>query len=183
MGYCPDDTDYVDTWAALEQLVRDGLVRSLGVSNFNSEQLTRLLEVATIKPVTNQVECSPNLSQGRLREFSAKHGIVLTAYGPLTRPHRTAPGQHTALNDPIVLSMAERYSKSPAQICLKFLVWICQTFLCGIHNKNCLVFYLNCIFRSRMEPCPFRNHQTSNASRRTLIFSTLSWPRRIWVQW
>jgi aldehyde reductase len=49
------DVDYVDTWKAMEACVRQGLVRSIGVSNFNSEQLKRLLEHCTIKPVTNQV--------------------------------------------------------------------------------------------------------------------------------
>jgi len=49
------DTDYLDTWKGMEECVRLGLTKSIGVSNFNSEQLTRLLEVATIKPVTNQV--------------------------------------------------------------------------------------------------------------------------------
>lgn len=122
MGYKPDDTDYVATWQALEKLVRDGLVRSLGVSNFNIEQLARLLAVATIRPVTNQVECSPNLTQTPLREFCAQHGIVVTAYAPLVRPHRTAEGQQTALNDPVVKRIGERHSKSAAQICLKYLV-------------------------------------------------------------
>lgn len=51
------DVDYVDTWKAMEKLVEKGLVRSIGVSNFNSVQLTRILNVATIKPVTNQVRC------------------------------------------------------------------------------------------------------------------------------
>lgn len=122
MGFVPNDTDYVDTWRAMEQLVRDGLVRSLGVSNFNSEQLHRLCEVATIKPVTNQVECSPNLQQQKLRAVHAKYAIVLTAYGPLTRPHRVAQGQQTALSDPIVKSLAQKYGKSEAQICLNYLV-------------------------------------------------------------
>jgi len=49
------DVDYVDTWKAMEACVRQGLVRSIGVSNFNSQQLKRLLEHCTIKPVTNQV--------------------------------------------------------------------------------------------------------------------------------
>lgn len=124
MGFEPDDTDYLDTWRSMEQLVHDGLVRSLGVSNFNREQLSRLLEVATIKPVTNQVECSPNLTQPKMRELCAKHDIVLTAYAPLTRPHRTADGQLTALNDPVVKRMGDRHSKTPAQICVRYMVII-----------------------------------------------------------
>lgn len=47
--------DYVDTWKAMEACVRSGLVRSIGVSNFNSQQLQRVLDICTIKPVTNQV--------------------------------------------------------------------------------------------------------------------------------
>lgn len=49
------DADYLDTWKSMEECVKMGLVKSIGVSNFNSEQLDRLLAVAKIKPVTNQV--------------------------------------------------------------------------------------------------------------------------------
>lgn len=116
------DTDYVDTWLAMEQLQRDGLVRSLGVSNFNSEQLTRLLAVCTIRPVTNQVECSPALTQTKLRQFCADHDIILTAYGPLTRPHRVADGEHSSLEDPTIVGLANKYGKTAAQIILRFMV-------------------------------------------------------------
>lgn len=54
------DADYIDTWKSMEQLVEMGLVKSIGVSNFNSEQLARLLAVAKIKPVTNQVRLINN---------------------------------------------------------------------------------------------------------------------------
>lgn len=114
--------DYVDTWLAMEKLQQDGLVRSLGVSNFNSQQLTRLLNVATIVPVTNQVECSPNLTQVKLNKFCADRSIILTAYGPLTRPHRISGGIQTALTDPKVLELANKYGKTSAQIILRFLV-------------------------------------------------------------
>lgn len=116
------DTDYVDTWLAMEELQREGLVRSLGVSNFNSEQLTRLLAVATIRPVTNQVECSLILTQVKLRKFCAERDIVLTAFAPLARPHRVGAGEQSSLEDPCVLSLAKKYKKSAAQINLRFLV-------------------------------------------------------------
>lgn len=118
----PSDTDYIDTWLAMEQLQRDGMVRSLGVSNFNSEQLTRLLAVCKIRPVTNQVECSPSLTQSKLRQFCADRDIYLTSYGPLTRPHRVADGEHSALEDPIIVGFATKYGKTPAQIILRFMV-------------------------------------------------------------
>jgi aldehyde reductase len=55
-GLCiPSDVDYVDTWKAMEELLKKGLTRSLGVSNFNSKQIERLLKSTTIVPVTNQV--------------------------------------------------------------------------------------------------------------------------------
>lgn len=122
MAFEPETTDYVDTWLAMEELLADGLVRALGVSNFNREQLRRILRVASVRPVTNQVECSPNLALPKLREFQARHNIVLIAYGPLTRPHRIAPGQQTALSDPLVLAMGKKYKKTAAQICLRFMV-------------------------------------------------------------
>lgn len=52
------DVDYVDTWKAMERLVELGLVKSIGISNFNSEQIKRILNVARIKPVVNQVNFS-----------------------------------------------------------------------------------------------------------------------------
>lgn len=51
----PSDVDYVDTWKAMEECVKLGLTKSIGLSNFNSEQIQRVLDVATIRPVVNQV--------------------------------------------------------------------------------------------------------------------------------
>lgn len=53
--YLFSDVDYLDTWKAMECVLSKGLTKNIGVSNFNSEQITRLLENATVKPVTNQV--------------------------------------------------------------------------------------------------------------------------------
>lgn len=127
------DTDYVETWLAMEELQREGLVRSLGVSNFNSEQLTRLLAVATIRPVTNQVECSPILTQVKLRKFCAERDIVLTAFGPLTRPHRVGVGEENSLQDKCVLSLAQKHKKTAAQIILRFMVRFLD-FVFVLHN-------------------------------------------------
>lgn len=129
MGYEPETTDYVDTWLAMEPLLADGLVRALGVSNLNVEQLQRVLRMGTVRPVTNQVECSPNLLQPRLRTFCDKHNILLTAYGPLTRPHRIALGQRTALGEPMVLALGRKYGKTVYQICLRYMVSCWDAFL------------------------------------------------------
>jgi len=119
------DVDYLDTYKAMEKLVDIGLVRSIGVSNFNSEQLTRILDNCRIKPVTNQVECSPSLNQKKLIDFCKARDITITAYSPLSRPHRyeadkTLP--KPALLDPKVEEIGKKYSKTPAQIVLRYLV-------------------------------------------------------------
>lgn len=67
----------------MEELVEKGLVRSIGLSNFNSEQITRILNVCSIKPVMNQIECSPALNQKKLIAFCKERDIAVTAYSPL----------------------------------------------------------------------------------------------------
>lgn len=119
------DVDFVDTWKAMEKCVELGLVRSLGVSNFNSEQITRILATSTIKPVTNQVECNPNINQKKLIKFCKDLDIVLTAYSPLGRPHYAADnptGPQSAIHDNRVKIISEKYNKTPAQVILRYLV-------------------------------------------------------------
>lgn len=119
------DIDYLDTWRAMEKLVESGRVRSIGISNFNSEQTERVLGIAKIKPVTNQIECHPNLNQRKLIDFSATRNITITAYSPLGRPH-TPSGKKLAISDAKVLELAQKYRKTPAQIILRYTV-------CSIH--------------------------------------------------
>lgn len=122
------DVDYLDTWRAMERLVQSGRVRSIGISNFNSEQTDRILSIATIKPVTNQVECHPNLNQRRLIDFSKSRNITITAYSPLGRPH-TPNGAKLAISDSKVLELAQKYKKTPAQIILRYTVCFIFEFL------------------------------------------------------
>lgn len=82
------DVDYVDTWKSMESLVDAGLTKSIGVSNFNSKQIDRVLAAARIPPVTNQVECHPYLTQTKLAAYLKSKNITLTAYSPLGSPNR-----------------------------------------------------------------------------------------------
>ncbi|CAD7083091.1 unnamed protein product [Hermetia illucens] len=117
------DVDYLDTWKAMEQLVKKGLVRSIGVSNFNVEQTDRLLKNCEIKPVTNQVECHIELSQKELREFSKAHGIFITAYCPLGQ-HNAAEKKPAFLYDDRTKAIADKYNKTPAQVAIRYLIQI-----------------------------------------------------------
>jgi len=115
--------DYLEAWQGLEDLVKAGLVKSIGISNFNTKQIERLLASATIKPVTNQVESHPYLAQTKLKKFSEDRGITLTAYSPLGNPGsqvNQGSDKDRLLKDPVVNRLAQKYKKNVGQILLKF---------------------------------------------------------------
>ncbi|XP_067008631.2 aldo-keto reductase family 1 member B1 [Anabrus simplex] len=118
------DADYVDTWKEMEKAVKMGLTKSIGVSNFNSAQIQRILDVAEIKPVTNQVECHPYLNQKQLMDFCKSKDITITAYSPLGSPDRpwAKPDDPQLMDDPKLKQVAEKYGKTPAQILLKYQI-------------------------------------------------------------
>jgi len=109
------ETDYCETWTAMEALLADGLVRNIGVSNFNSEQIDRVMAIAKIPPAVNQVECHPFFSQLPLISHCAKHTIKTTAYSPL------GSGK-LALTEPACVAIAEKYGKSTAQLFIRWQI-------------------------------------------------------------
>lgn len=114
----------IETWLAMEKLLAKGLVKSIGVSNFNSEQIADVLAKGSIVPVTNQVECHPYLNQAKLFNLCKDKGITLTAYSPLGSPDRpwAKPDDVKLLDDPKIVAMAAKYGKSPAQIIIRWQV-------------------------------------------------------------
>uniref|UniRef100_U5EY15 Putative aldo/keto reductase family n=1 Tax=Corethrella appendiculata TaxID=1370023 RepID=U5EY15_9DIPT len=166
------DYDYVDTWKSMEKLVETGKVKSLGISNFNSEQITRLLQSVTIKPVTNQVECNPGLNQKKLIEFCKQNEIVLTSYSPLGRPHyyeqdKTLP--KSALLDDRCKNIAKNYNKSPGQIILKYLIQIGTVPIPKSSNKGRIEQNIN-LFDFELTEDEVKTMDSFNTGERTVPF-------------
>jgi len=106
-----------ETWAELEKLVDEGLVRSIGISNFNVQSVSNVLSFARIKPQVNQVELHPLLTQEELVKFCQQQGILVSAYCPLG-------GQRTdtksILELDVVNAIAKKNKKSAAQVLLRW---------------------------------------------------------------
>ena len=108
------DVDYVETWKAMEEIYASGRARSIGVSNFQAHHLRRLFGETEVRPAVNQIEVHPYLAQEELRAFDADHEIVTEAWSPIA--------QGKVLDDPAVVRVAERYSRTPAQVVLRWQV-------------------------------------------------------------
>jgi aldehyde reductase len=103
----------LDTWRAMESLVDHGKCRAIGLADVSLKELVPIYEAARIKPAVVQVESHPYLPETELLEFCKKKGIVLLAFAPLG--HGMHPG---LLEDPVILSIAARVGKTPAQVLL-----------------------------------------------------------------
>lgn len=118
------DIHYTETYKALEDCVRAGTAKNIGVSNFNIAQLTEILAMATIKPVCNQFEVNPLWQNIELVDFCQKNGVTVVGYAPLGAPDRawSKSGDPTPLENPAIVALAKKYNKSPAQIILKWVL-------------------------------------------------------------
>jgi alcohol dehydrogenase (NADP+) len=127
---------YLAVWREMEKAVDAGLVRTLGCSNMTAKKLDNLIsgeggeggeqQCARIPPRVVQVELHPFLAQPALKSYADAHGIILTGYCPLSSPGRPAqyraPGDPDVLTDPVVVEIAARAGKTPAQVALRWAV-------------------------------------------------------------
>ncbi|MCK7605409.1 aldo/keto reductase [Geobacillus stearothermophilus] len=103
---------YKETYKALEKLYKDGYVRAIGVSNFQIHHLQDVLADCEIKPMVNQVEYHPRLTQKELQAFCRENGIQLEAWSPLMRGE--------ILTEPTIVEIGKKYGKTPAQVVLRW---------------------------------------------------------------
>ncbi len=114
-----------ESYKALIKLKKDGLVKSIGVSNFTIKHLKEFIDNFEEKPVINQVEMSPYLSQNELRKFCHDHKIQIESYSPLTKGQK--------LNDPALVQIARKHNKTSAQILIR---WSLEMGLVTIPKSN-----------------------------------------------
>jgi diketogulonate reductase-like aldo/keto reductase len=111
-----------ETWHAMEECYRQGLVKSIGVANFTCALVYDMLTYAQIKPAVIQIENHPYLQQTSLVKFCQREGLVVEAYSPLGTPgfSQQKKNEPLVLGDPIICNIANTHSKTPAQICLRW---------------------------------------------------------------
>ena len=108
----PVHQHFFETWRAFEDLKAEGLVRSIGVSNYGMVHLEYLATKAREMPVLDQLEVHPWLTEKPMLKFNAEHNIITQAWSPLGRGKR--------LDDPVLLKLAAAHGKTPAQIILRW---------------------------------------------------------------
>jgi len=109
----PQQDRYVDAWRGLIQLLDDGKVRAIGVSNFKPGHLDRLIEETGVTPHVNQIQLDPRHSRADERRYHSAHAIVTESWSPIG-----AGGD--LLLEPTIVDLAQRHSKTPAQIVLRW---------------------------------------------------------------
>lgn len=111
----------IDAYKALEQLLADGKVRAVGVSNFMPDHLTRLLDATSIVPAVNQIEVHPYFRQSALLAFDTAHEIISQAWSPIGGITFYRDGSHgSTLEDPTINEIARAHEKSAAQVMLRW---------------------------------------------------------------
>ena len=114
-------TDYLDTWRAMEAVLKTGKTKAIGISNFSKAELERLLENCNVVPAAHQLEIHPWLQQHSFVEFNKSKGIHIQQYSPFGNQNAIySSGQDMGklIDEPIVQEIAKKYKKNGAQVAL-----------------------------------------------------------------
>ena len=149
-----DSVPIAETWGAMEELYKAGLVRHIGVSNFGCSLMRDLLSTAAVRPAVLQVESHPYLTQAKLLRYCQQEQIAYTAFSPLGAgsyiPLGMATEAESVLNEKVVRDIATHHQKTPAQVVLRWGVQrgtavipkTCQTLRLS-ENLNIFAFELS----------------------------------------
>ena len=113
LTHWPVKDSFVDTYKAIERLYDEKLIRSTGVSNHHIHHLEKVFAKANIRPMVNQVEVHPRLTQEPLRQFCAENNIAITSWSPLARGGEL-------LSNPFLESIGSKYGKTSAQVIIRW---------------------------------------------------------------
>jgi len=108
------DEDNARVWEVFERYATQGILKSIGVSNFNIEQLSYLLDHSTIKPAVNQIQSHPGLWQDELIDFCQSHQVAVEAWGPISKVSDDAKQKLSVIG--------EKYHKTWAQVILRYQI-------------------------------------------------------------
>lgn len=108
----PVEGKFNDSWRAMEEIYESGRAKAIGVSNFHRHHIEKLMTTAKIKPMVDQIELHPTLTQVDLRDYLEKEGIAVEAWSPL--------GQGKILQKPILTEIGKKYNKSAAQVIIRW---------------------------------------------------------------
>jgi alcohol dehydrogenase (NADP+) len=115
------DISYVDTYKAMEKLLKTGKTKAIGISNFSRAELEHLLKETSVVPAAHQLECHPWLQQKEFLEFNRSKGIHITAYSPFGNQNEVYDsGKNISklMDDPVLVSIGKKYNKTGAQTAL-----------------------------------------------------------------
>ncbi|KAE8453788.1 hypothetical protein EG329_009300 [Mollisiaceae sp. DMI_Dod_QoI] len=115
------DISYIDTWKAMEKLIKTGKTRAIGVSNFSKAEMEHLLREASIPPAAHQIECHPWLQQKDFCEWHKKNGIHVQHYSPFGNQNQiydSGKNMGQLMDDPVLVEIGKKYNKTGAQVAL-----------------------------------------------------------------
>ncbi|CDP05463.1 unnamed protein product [Coffea canephora] len=127
--------DVKGVWEGMEECVKLGLTKGIGVSNFSCKKLEEVLAVATIPPAVNQVELNPTWQQKELREFCKAKGIEITAFSPLGA-NNTKWGDNRVMDSDVLAEIAKSRGKTVAQVALRWVYEQGVSLVAKSYNKE-----------------------------------------------